>query len=89
MLPPPVTWVAWGQLCGDAVRLWRALAAPWLQPWWLARAGLSAPPARPTVAPPSDRARIGASAGTGATIIPFERRRARGAVGAGARPTPR
>jgi hypothetical protein len=90
MLPlAPVPFAAFGplwyaQLYGS---LCRALAAPWLDPWWLARGVDSSErrvPQRPApiMAPPTEPAAEAAVEDTppAATIIPFELARARAAA---------
>jgi hypothetical protein len=86
MIPlAPVPFATLGALCyGELyLGLCRALAAPWLDPWWLAKAGQSdegqALSPHVTAAPPSQPdPTVSAAAGgrTGATIIPFDRSRA-------------
>jgi hypothetical protein len=92
MLPTPVSLVALGSLwygelcCG----LYRALAAPWLDPWWLARETrierLRAPEAAAIAARPQQRSSPPATAPSGdraigqATIISWDRARARAAA---------
>jgi len=92
MLPTPVSLVAVGSLwygelfCG----LYRALAAPWLDPWWLAsgtrierlrspKAAAVAPRPQQRSAPPAT-APSGEVAITQATIISWDRARARAAA---------
>ena len=91
MLPTPVSLVAVGSLwygellCG----LYRALAAPWLDPWWLARGTrierLRSSEAAATAPPPqrSSPSATGPSGDVGisqATIISWDRARARAAA---------
>jgi hypothetical protein len=91
MIPSaPVPFAALGSLCYGELYfgLCRAMAAPWLDPWWLPRGRQSkpvpAPPGTAIAAPPSTSPKpvVAASAElstTGATIIPFDRARARAA----------
>ena len=100
MIPPaPMPFVAFGAVWfgGPVCGLWRALAAPWLDPWWLARgmpsARLRAPAPVPAHAAPA--AQTGDSPPPAplappdrpareATILPFDLARARAARRKGA-----
>jgi hypothetical protein len=84
MIPPaPIALAAFGVWYGG---LCRALVAPWLDPWWLVRAAqhqrlrAAARQARgvrlPAATGPAAAANAGAPA-RAATIIPFDRARAR------------
>jgi hypothetical protein len=87
MIPlAPVPFAALGTLCYGELYfgLCRALAAPWLDPWWVTRArpsdqGQALPPgeiAAPPSESPTPAAAVSTAGSTGAVIIPFDRSRA-------------
>jgi len=93
-LPAPVPFAAFGTVWygGLVCGLCRALAAPWLDPWWLARetqgerlrareraAVRAAPAAQPPPSPPPAPRALPDLPARGATIIPFDLTRARAA----------
>ena len=96
----PVPFAAFGALWYAELYggLCRALVAPWLEPWWLAKGTASGSRrvpqgtanATPPPIPPQPAAEAtGAAAAPGATIIPFDLARARAAAHRAARQGPR